>query len=123
VGDLFQVGAQGATLAVLTNESDQDGDALVISSVGVASGGTVTTDGAALTYTPSNSFRGIDELTYTISDARGGSATAKVTVRADYPVVRTLAMKSDEVPGGEGAVWQRLGVPSIFKHEHPVISE
>ncbi len=66
---------------VLTNDSDPDGDPLSILSVTPpVAGGTVVINGNAVTYTPSSSFVGTDRFTYTISDGRGGTATAMVTV-------------------------------------------
>ena len=37
---------------------------------------------------------------------------AEIVVKAR---ARTLAAKGAEVPGGDGAVWQKLGMPSIFE--------
>src|SRR5207237_6513609 len=68
------------TLSVLDNASDSDGDALSISAVSQAAFGTVTTDGASVTYTPNANFHGSDTFTYTASDAAGDSATAMVTI-------------------------------------------
>ncbi len=66
---------------VLANDSDPDGDPLSILSVTTpVAGGTVVINGNAVTYTPSPSFLGTDRFSYTISDGRGGTATAMVTV-------------------------------------------
>ncbi|MEP6881167.1 MAG: Ig-like domain-containing protein, partial [Dokdonella sp.] len=66
---------------VLANDSDPDGDPLSIVSVTTpVAGGTVVINGNAVTYTPSPSFLGTDRFSYTISDGRGGTATAMVTV-------------------------------------------
>ena len=112
--DRFTISAGGTTFTVLANDSDADSDALVITDVSAVAGGTVTSDGQKLTYIPGEGFRGFDQFTYTVSDGHGGTASAEVTVLADYSVARTVAMKNDEVPGGGAAVWTRFGAPSIF---------
>ena len=78
------------TLAVLTNDSDLDGDPLTVVAA-TATNGTVSigADGR-LTYTPNPDFNGTDAIVYTISDGHGGTATATafVTVNGinDVPV-------------------------------------
>jgi hypothetical protein len=60
-------------IAVLANDSDADGDALSIASVGATLyGGTLAVE-TAITYTPPANFRGTDEFTYTVSDGHGGT--------------------------------------------------
>jgi len=81
------------TIAVLTNDSDADGDALTVSGVTQgANGGSVATDGTTVTYTPTDGFHGGDLFTYTVSDGNGGSAVAQVnvTVVPRYLRVATL---------------------------------
>ena len=113
--DSFQVGATGAVLEVLSNDTDADQDALVIAAVSEAAGGTLSHDGQRITYTPGAGFRGYDQFSYTVSDQHGGSAVGSVTVMADYSVAQTLAMQDEAAPGSEGAVWARFGAPSIFE--------
>jgi len=83
VGDPFGV-AQDSTnniLDVLANDTDLDGDLLTITAVGATSnGGTATTDGSTVTYTPAAGFASVETFTYDISDGNGGSDTATVTV-------------------------------------------
>ncbi len=70
-----------ATIDVLTNDSDPDWDALQIQSVTQGSHGAVVSNGnGTLTYTPQANFFGSDNFTYTISDGRGGTDTASVSV-------------------------------------------
>jgi hypothetical protein len=74
-------GAAPVDIDVLTNDSDPNGDALVIASVTQpASGGVVTITGNKVKFTPTPNFQGTATFTYTISDGRGGTATATVTV-------------------------------------------
>lgn len=69
---------------VLANDSDADGDALSIDSVGTASNGTVTIAQEAgrdvAVYTPDAGFSGEDSFTYTVSDGAGGTAQATATI-------------------------------------------
>ena len=67
---------------LLANDSDPDGDTLVILSVSTNSvhGGVVMLVGTNLVYTPPAGFLGVDTFTYTISDGYGGTATATVSV-------------------------------------------
>ncbi|MBW7885166.1 MAG: cadherin-like domain-containing protein, partial [Caldilineaceae bacterium] len=77
---------QPVTIAVLVNDSDVPADPLVVSAVGKAAHGTVTTDGAFVTYRPTAGFEGEDHFTYTVSDDDNGTATAQVTVTVAYPI-------------------------------------
>lgn len=71
---------QPVTIAVLTNDSDPDGDALTIVSVGAPAHGVAAIAGNAVLYTPATGFSGADTFAYSISDGHGGTATANVTV-------------------------------------------
>jgi hypothetical protein len=71
---------------VLANDSDPDGDPLSIVNVTTPiNGGSAVRTGNAVTYTPVGGFIGIDRFSYTISDGRGGTATALVTVNVSPP--------------------------------------
>lgn len=75
-------------IPVLTNDSDQEKDALAIQSVGTPDHeGTATSQNNAIVYTPAAGFVGNEQFTYTISDGQGGNATATVivTVTAKEP--------------------------------------
>jgi hypothetical protein len=72
---------QAVTIAVLDNDSDPDGNALRVSSVTQPANGTAAiSGGTAVTYTPTQGFVGADAFTYTVTDDRGGFATASVIV-------------------------------------------
>ena len=86
------------TVAVLANDADVDGDALVVSSVGSAAHGTVTTDGATVTYTPNPGFAGSDSFAYTVSDPSGATASAQVAVTVQATIVHAgYALQFDGV--------------------------
>ena len=68
-----------ATIPVLANDFDADGDMLTISSA-TATVGTVNIVGSVLTYDPPSNFFGTVTITYTAVDSNGGSGTSTVTV-------------------------------------------
>ena len=69
------------TIDVLANDEDIDlGDVLQIDSVTQGADGTVAIDGDQVTYTPNADFFGHDDFTYTVSDGRGGTDVALVSV-------------------------------------------
>jgi hypothetical protein len=69
--------------------SDSDGDVLSLVSAGPTSaqGGTVTTNGSWIFYTPPPGFTNADSFTYTISDGRGAPVTGSVMVRIKEDIV------------------------------------
>ncbi len=69
------------TIDVLANDTDADGDVLVVTGVTQPTNGVVVINpDDSLTYTPTAHFYGIDSFSYTISDGHGGSDTAVVTI-------------------------------------------
>jgi hypothetical protein len=90
-GDLAAVTAgENVTFRPLANDSDPDGDPIVLIDVGWPAHGTVRAAGlpvlrgggapGTITYTPSPGFSGSDEFTYTVTDGRGGIATGTIVV-------------------------------------------
>ncbi len=65
---------------VLANDSDPDGDPLTIVSVTQPANGVATIANGEISYQPQRGFTGTVTFQYTISDGRGGTATATVTV-------------------------------------------
>jgi len=74
-----------ASIDVLANDSDPDGQALSIIAVAQPSVGTVAIQNNKLLYTPPASGYAITNFKYTISDGHGGTASAQV-----YLVVRKI---------------------------------
>jgi hypothetical protein len=68
-------------IGVLANDSDPDGDVLAVESVAQPQHGSaaIQPDGT-VRYTPASGFEGADSFAYTVSDGRGGTATASVSV-------------------------------------------
>ncbi|MCZ7628696.1 MAG: cadherin-like domain-containing protein [Microthrixaceae bacterium] len=103
-------GVPGST-NVLANDSDVDGDTLSISAFSQGANGTVGCAGATCTYTPAAGFSGTDSFTYTVSDGKGGSATATVAVTVN-PAGNTCAgghRRRVEHRRGHPGVGQRAG--------------
>lgn len=86
------------TIAVLANDADEDGDALVIGQLpaGPANGGIVVNADNTVTYTPNIGFWGTDSFTYTANDGTSASNNATVTI-----TVRRVA-PSNEPPTAQG---------------------
>jgi hypothetical protein len=76
------VAGQSITLDVRGNDSDPDNDPLVVSSITQGRHGTVVIDGVSgnLVYQADAGYVGTDTFTYTVSDNRGGTASASVTI-------------------------------------------
>jgi len=68
------------SLNVLANDSDPDGDPLTITAVGTPAHGSAAIASGRINYTPATAFSGSDSFTYSISDGRGGTATATVAI-------------------------------------------
>lgn len=90
-----------ATITVLANDSDVDGDTLSVSSTTQGTNGSVATNAdGTLTYTPNANFNGADSFTYTVSDGNGGSDTAIVNISVgasnDAPVATDDSANTQE---------------------------
>jgi len=91
---------------VLENDSDADGNALNIISVGEAGHGQAVISGGNIIYTPSTGFTGSDSVSYEISDGNGGTASAVLTITVQQrpnsdPVARN---DSASIRGGYGSL-------------------
>ncbi|WP_459986709.1 Ig-like domain-containing protein [Mycolicibacterium hodleri] len=90
---------------LLGNDSDLDGDALVITAAGTPTHGTTALGGdGTITYTPAANYHGNDAFSYTVSDgALNATATVTVTVAAvnDAPVIGTVTSTP-----GIGNTWE-----------------
>ncbi|ARM92101.1 oxidoreductase domain-containing protein (plasmid) [Rhizobium sp. CIAT894] len=68
--------------ALLSNDTDADGDPLVITGVSGAVNGSATYDAQAqtVTFTPTAGYSGSASFSYAISDGKGGTASAQVAL-------------------------------------------
>jgi hypothetical protein len=85
---------------------DAEGNPLMISAIGPAGHGTVTTDGTNLTYVPSEGYAGSDSFSYTVSDGLGGIGAAAVTVLVSAPTGAWLETPSVLGQGGVKLTFQ-----------------
>jgi VCBS repeat-containing protein len=70
-----------AMIAVLANDTDEDGDPLSVTSVGTPAHGTAASiANGTIVYTPAANYSGADSFTYTVEDGHGGTDTATVTM-------------------------------------------
>lgn len=75
-----------ATVALLANDNDPDGDPLQLVSLGLPQHGTLKVNGdQTVTYTPEDGYVGTDEFTYVVGDGKGGTAEGRVSLRIERP--------------------------------------
>jgi hypothetical protein len=70
---------------VLANDSDPDADPIGIESVTTPTAGSAVIQGSRIAYRAPEAFVGVATFDYTISDSRGGTASATVTVTVAEP--------------------------------------
>ena len=89
--DEFTVGVNAlqATLDVLANDTDPDGDSLRVIDVTEPAHGSASPsiDGTAVVYEPDATFHGIDTFDYLVDDGALGTASGTVTVTVNDPPV------------------------------------
>ncbi|NBC32837.1 MAG: beta-propeller fold lactonase family protein [Alphaproteobacteria bacterium] len=72
------------TIPVVDNDTDADGDDLLIETLGEpANGDAFLSTPISVTYQPDDGFAGQDSFTYIVTDGNGGSDTATVTVTVE----------------------------------------
>ncbi|MEP0546713.1 MAG: Ig-like domain-containing protein [Rhodothermales bacterium] len=119
IGDLPPVAADDAATTVegfatfadvLANDTDPNGDDLLVENVGTAMNGTVLLAGDGIRYTPDPGFTGTDSFTYTVGDGVGGTdeGTVTVTVAAIPENVRPFASPDPQSDDSFG-----IGVASV----------
>ena len=69
-----------ATITVLENDSDADGDDLTVIATSSPDGSVGINSDGTLSFTPTSDFTGTTTITYTVSDGSAGTDTATVTV-------------------------------------------
>jgi VCBS repeat-containing protein len=86
--------------SLLANDSDPNGDALTITGANAASHGTVTlnTQNNTITFTPDAGYIGPAGFSYTISDGRGGTASANVSLTVTAPGSTVSLFAASSVP-------------------------
>ncbi|GAA0691566.1 NEW3 domain-containing protein [Marinobacterium maritimum] len=90
------------TIAVLSNDSDPNGDELSVATVSGASKGSVSINAnGTLTYTPAKSFKSDDSFSYTVTDGKLNS-TATVTISLDSVSDNTGSTGNSSNGNGKG---------------------
>jgi len=74
-------GGESVVIDVVANDTDVDGDVLVLGTVNSPAHGVVTVDNGVIEYTPSTGFSGDDRFGYRVFDPAGESAEATVTIK------------------------------------------
>ena len=69
-----------ATINVLANDTNADGDNLTVTGTAGVNGTAVINANGSITFTPANGFSGTETFTYSVSDGNGGTASAAVNV-------------------------------------------
>jgi large repetitive protein len=101
------------TVAVLTNDSDPDGDPLTITSASANNGTVVVNPNGTLTFTPDPNFNGVATISYTVSDGEGGIATATLTVTVGAVNDAPTALPIPDQASVDGAFYS-AGVAPFF---------
>ncbi|AWN52476.1 Mo-co oxidoreductase dimerization domain protein [Methylobacterium sp. 17Sr1-1] len=85
-----------STSTLLANDTDPNGDPLSVTSVGGATNGTVSLNStnSTITFTPTTNYTGSAGFTYTISDGRGGTASASVALTVSAPGTAPVSLFS-----------------------------
>ncbi len=126
------VAGQPTAIAVLANDGDLDGDPLTITAVGAPGMGSAVLAGSAIVYTAPVGWVGSTSFSYTISDGRGGTASAQVTVNVmpsanqvpiavDDQVTAALSgsvfpinvLANDSDPDGDPLTITAVGAPAV----------
>ena len=111
------------TINVLGNDADPERERLSIESVTQGGHGAVEIDGGKLSYTPVADFHGDDAFIYTISDGKGGSDSATVTVTVK-PVDETAAPDDRvETQGGDSDAQDNQGDSQDAEQDEDKVAE
>jgi large repetitive protein len=87
---------------VLANDTDADGDSLVLINATVDNGEVVINENNTLTYTPISGFDGTAVITYIVDDGQGDQATAQVSVVVK--AYQSVTVKNKSKGGSMGGV-------------------
>ncbi|BAV04820.1 thrombospondin type 3 repeat family [Filimonas lacunae] len=125
VNDQYQVTEDQpftATVNVLANDTDVDGDALQANLLAAPLHGSVTfNNDGTFTYTPSSNFNGTDSLTYIVSDGKGGTDTGTV-VLVVAPVNDNPVATNDSYTTNEDVPFTAAAPGVLFNDTDPDIS-
>lgn len=92
---------------VLANDSDPDGDPLRVTALTTPAHGQATISGNRISYQAQSGWTGTDSFTYTITDDKGGTASARVVVTVT-PVNRPPVAVDDAI------FWYGSSMPAVI---------
>ncbi|MFP6758052.1 MAG: cadherin-like domain-containing protein, partial [Alphaproteobacteria bacterium] len=96
---------QIVVIAVLGNDSDPDGDTVLVTGASNGTNGLVTTTDSTVSYIPNSGFVGVDVFTYNVGDGFGGTASASVTVTITAaPSLPAAPTSPTATPESDGSV-------------------
>ena len=104
----FRIGKDGmiaiSFASLLANDSDANRDPLTVTAVGNATNGSVTIDAQTgnVLFTPTAGYSGPATFTYTVSDGRGGTDTANVSLTVKQEPAGVSLFQWTEGPTGPG---------------------
>lgn len=81
---------EAATIDVLGNDTDADGDLLAVTEANAVNGSVTLNVDGTIGYTPNEGFSGTDTIDYVVSDGNGGSDSAQVSVDVVDPFLGTV---------------------------------
>ena len=87
---------------VLANDTDADGDSLVVVSATVDNGSVVINEDGTLTYTAASGFDGTALITYIVDDGQGDQASAQVSVTVK--AYQSVTVKNKSKGGSMGLI-------------------
>ncbi|MBN1873600.1 MAG: tandem-95 repeat protein [Anaerolineae bacterium] len=105
-------------IAVLANDTDLDGDDLIVQSVVQPAHGIVIHDGNIITYTPAANFNGQDAFSYVVGDGYGGTDMAAIRITVE-PVNDAPVAGDDVIAVDEGGTLI-LEAPGILHNDSDV---
>jgi hypothetical protein len=125
----FAIAATPLVLHVLSNDSDPDGDALVLAGVTPPAHGAATANADnTITYTAHAGYRGLDAFEYTVTDGKGGTASGVVSLNVyttpnevvwtpvgAYP---TTPVATPDDAGGVIAAWMEMRPTEVDLRAH-----
>ncbi|MCG7550151.1 ExeM/NucH family extracellular endonuclease [Pseudoalteromonas sp. Of7M-16] len=87
-------GQSSATITVLDNDSDPDGDTLSLVAVNTDAGNAVI-EGNQIVFSSNDTFNGVAQVRYAISDGFGGRAEAVLELRQEQPFAPVITVPAD----------------------------
>ena len=87
-----------AASSLLANDTDPNGDPLTVTGVSSPTNGTVGLSGQTITFTPTTGYTGPAGFAYAISDGRGGTAAANVSLTVTAPASGQSLFASSATP-------------------------